>query len=183
MRVLSEKLEKTIYGEPEANLPGYSQVLQGVGGAGSFIAGGAFGQTLKAPAWLTTLGMGSSMGATNQYDEAAAMGGDANERALALAGGAAIGSTEAIPGAFFLNRLNRLTGGKVMDKIKDFGLNGDTTPLREAIKAALIEGGQEGLQNTGENWVASDLAGYDPDSPRSTRQTAVRELLRKLESR
>lgn len=136
---------------------------EALGSAGAFmLAGPALGVESLAAQAATSAGLGALSQGTSQYEEALAYGSNPEDAMLAMGAGAALGSTEGFPGFFFLKRLNQLGGGKVLDKLKEFGMQGESGAVREAVKGALTEALQEGVQTTGSNWVASDLAGYDP---------------------
>jgi len=150
---------------PETSAPKdfNDMVLQGAGSALAFMGtGGLLQQAGMNPA-LATAALGAASGGSQQYEEALSMGASPNQAALAYAGGAAFGTTEAVEGAYFLNKFNTLTGGKLFEKIKNFGVGDESGPMLEAIKGFLTEATQEGIQQIGQNWVASDLAAYDPN--------------------
>ena len=127
-----------------------------------FLAGGMAGKVAELPAWMVPTVLGGEQGASAQYEEAVAMGADPEQALIAYAGGSATGASEGIPAGYFLNRLNKLTGGKTIEGLKElYRANQGKIPA-QALKGFLIEGLQEGAQTLGENYVASDLAQYDP---------------------
>lgn len=136
---------------------------EALGSAAAFLVGGvaAAPETLLGRS-LTAGGLGATTGATDQYNEAVAMGADPEQALLAYGGGALFGSTEAIPGELFLRKLNQLGGGKILEQIMHKGTGADGNVFLEALKGGAEEMVQEGVQAAGTNWVASDLAGYDP---------------------
>lgn len=155
-------LEDELLPKPKADVPWYQDIDSAIGSAAAFIAGGAGGKALELSPLVTTAALGGSVGATSQYEEAVMMGADPEEAAMAYFGGAAFGMTEALSGTYFLNKINQVSGGRMYELLKTFNMSKESTPLREAIKSFLVEGGQEGFQTVGSNWIASDIAGYDP---------------------
>lgn len=174
---VADKLQKELNGDeainekdpltgqviPEDQRPWYSKIPEAAGSAAAFMVGGrALGPTTPAGQAAVSGGLGAAQGASSQYDEALSMGADPNDAALAYLGGGAFGATEGVSGFHFLKRLNKLGLGKTMEKMQEFGMQGESGPLRETIKGILTEAAQEGVQTVGQNWVAKDLAGYDP---------------------
>lgn len=161
---LTEKLQKEINPETrDPTLGPIEKIPEAMGSALAFMGlGWASGARTAAGQSLVSGGLGAASGATSQYEDALAYGASPEDALLAYAGGAAFGATEGFPGYFFLKRLNQLGGGKVLEKLNTFGMQGESTLIREAVKGALTEMTQEGIQTVGSNWVASDLAGYDP---------------------
>jgi len=158
-----DDIYKKLYPEPiQTPEHWWESIPYAMGSTAGFLAGG---EALKALGWGTGVSIAALGGASQssqQYEEAIQMGADPNQALLAYAGGAVVGTSEALPGAWMLNRLNRLGGGRLLEKIKDVGLSGEPGLLSEAVKGFLLEGGQEAAQQLGSNWIASDLAGYDP---------------------
>lgn len=146
----------------DVTAPWYEDIDSAVGSAAAFMAGGGVGEALQMPAWMTTAMLGGAVGASDQYDEAMFMGADPEQAALAYVGGGAFGLSEALSGTYFLQKINKFTGGKLYDTLKNFNQTKESTLVREALKGFLTEATQEGFQTVGENWVAKDLAGYDP---------------------
>lgn len=162
---LLQKLQDEVNSDqtPESANSKLAQIPQAFGSSAAFLFGGALSGAEKVAAQgLVAGGLGAASGATSQYEDALAHGADPNEALMAYGGGAAFGSTEGFPGYFFLKRLNKLGGGKLLEKLQEFGMQGESGAVREAVKGALTEMTQEGVQTVGGNWVASDLAGYDP---------------------
>lgn len=155
-------VEKAIMPTPDPAPTFEDQVMQGAGSAAAFMTGGAVGKLLELPAWAVTGGLGATVGLEQQVEDAVAHGATPDQQMIAGAGGAVFGATEALPGAWFLGKLNKLSGGKIAQKLMDSNWNGESGPVREIIKGFFVEGGQEGAQQVGQNWVAEDLAGYDP---------------------
>jgi len=138
------------------------QLPEAFGSSLGFIGMGGLANEAGFGPYLTSAALGGAVGASQQYDDAVAHGATPEQAAIAYVGGAAFGTTEAIPGAFFLGKLNKLTGGQVAEAIKKYGIQGESSPFMEAVKGMLEEGIQEGVQQVGQNWVAKDLAAYDP---------------------
>lgn len=165
---LKQEIEPTTdeFGHPmkgPENLNWGESVPGALGSAAAFILGGkAAGPESLTGEALTSGGLGAMQGGASQYDEALAMGANPDDAQTALWGGAAFGATEGFPGFYFIKRLNKLGLGNVMEKMNNFGLQGESGLKRELIKGALTEAIQEGVQTVGSNWVAKDIAGYDP---------------------
>jgi len=109
-------------------------------------------------------GVGAAAGGTFQYEDALQNDANANQGVLALLGGTAIGSTDMIPLALAWKRIDKALGGKLQDFVTGNNYFADMPDWvkREAILGFAVEGGQELGQTAGENWVAKELAGYDP---------------------
>lgn len=122
----------------------------GAGSMASFLAGGA---ALKGSRLLTTPGqiaggvaaLGASTGGAEAYREAIEAGADDDTAFKVFAANAALGTTEAVPIAGWLNRLNKASGNK----------------LKQAIIDGSEEAVQEIFQQFGGNLVASKT--FDPD--------------------
>ena len=155
------KGERYLPDPPEAE-HWWEQTPEAMGSAVAFLGGGLALQSAKIPALLGTALLGSSAGASAQFEESILMGATPKQVPLAFLGGAAFGLTEAIPGAYFLGKLNKITGGRLAEHIKRFNSNDNPTVIGEAIRGGLTEVMQEGTQTIGGNWVARDFAGYDP---------------------
>ena len=140
----------------------WEQTPEAMGSAVAFLGGGLALQAAKVPVLLGTALLGSSAGASSQFEESILMGATPEQAPLAFLGGAAFGLTEAVPGAYFLGKLNKITGGRLAEHIKRFNSNDNPTVIGEAIRGGLTEVLQEGTQTIGGNWVARDFAGYDP---------------------
>jgi len=159
---LLKKLEDEVTLPPDPNAAWYEQLPEAFGSAVGFMGlGWAAGAAGFTPT-LASAALGGAAGAVDQYDDAIAHGATPEQAAIAYAGGAAFGLTEAVPGGIFLNKLNQLTKGKVYEAIKAYNLSGETGVTLETVKGFFTEAIQEGVQTIGSNWVASDLAGYDP---------------------
>jgi hypothetical protein len=126
-----------------------TKIPAGLGSAASFMAGGAAGKALKAPAWITTAMMGSASGSTGFYEDAKASGANDKEAYLASLFGAIVGTSEAIPLARMVNRLDGISG------------NTFSKTLIEAGKETFEEALQEASQQFAQNFTAKKL--YDQD--------------------
>lgn len=126
-----------------------TKIPAGLGSAASFVAGGAAGKALKIPSWITTAMMGSASGATGFYEDAKANGADDKEAYLASLFGAIVGTSEAIPMAKMVNRLDGISG------------NAFSKTLIEAGKETFEEALQEASQQFAQNFTAKKL--YDAD--------------------
>jgi hypothetical protein len=160
---LINKFQQEFIDDPRKEVPFVDQLSQGAGSALAFMG---MGGLLSSAGWsptLATAATGGAVGASQQYDDAVAHGATPEQAAIAYMGGAAFGLTEAFPGAIFLNKFNAITGGKLLESIKTYGTNIEGSTAWEAVKGGLEEALQEGVQQIGQNWVAKDLAGYDPN--------------------
>jgi hypothetical protein len=151
-------------------------LARGLGQAPVYMLGGYAGAMAKLPTWLIPSGLGAITGAGFADIDAEEHNATPEQQALAAVGGALGGATEGIPYGYFLNRMNKATGGKLWDAMQTtFGesldtvikntLGGAAPPniLWEGVKSAIAEASQEGLQNQIENVFAREVAGYDPE--------------------
>jgi hypothetical protein len=145
-------------------IPSYDNpYLQGLGSAGAFMVGGIAAAPARLAPWLVGGGLGAAAGASSQYDEALAADATPDQALMAYLGGAAVGSSEALPMGWAVKKLNKLTGGMLAERLKEAYLSKIPTIGGELFAGLWREGLQEGFQQAGSNWVASDLAGYAPD--------------------
>lgn len=137
--------------------PKYSQeflagtVPQALGSAASFMATGLLGKIAKLPMLLTIASTGAAAEASSQFDDALQHGASLDDayKTSGLAG--AVGTSEALPIAHLLERLDRGTGGMVKRLIVDAAKQGSEEFLQEAG------------QSIAENLIANKLVGYDPE--------------------
>jgi hypothetical protein len=162
---LIDQFQKEFIDDPRKEIPFEDQLSQGAGSALAFMGTGALLTTAGVSPYLASAAAGGAVGASQQYDDAVAHGATPEQAAIAYLGGSAFGATEAIPGAIFLNKLNKITGGKMLETLKNFNQSQESSTALEAIKGGLEEAVQEGIQSLGQNWVAADLAAYDPSRP------------------
>lgn len=149
--------------------------LEGLGQAGAMIGAakaaswGAskFGPLTDAAAReiaeATALAMGVGGGAEQQVLDARENGATQGQQDMSTVLGGMLGSTDAIPGVIFLRRLAKATKLPIMEKLANLGMKGEPSTFGEVVRGFLLEGGQEGAQQIGQNYVAKDLAGYDPN--------------------
>lgn len=129
----------------------------GLGSTLGFAAGGLAGAAAKIPAAATvaTLGAASQgVGQAEDYKKAMAEQKqpiDPQTRAEAFGLGLPLGTTEAVPIARLLERLDNVTGGGVK------------RILAQGVKGGLEEATQEIIQQIGQNYVANGILKYDPD--------------------
>lgn len=121
----------------------------GIGSAVAFMAGGVAGRVLKIPQWLTISSLGAASGGSEFYKDAKASGADDGTATIASLIGNVVGTSEAIPLAGMIGRLNRATGNT-------FG-----RALVDAGKETLEEAMQEAAQTVAQNFTAQQL--YDKD--------------------
>lgn len=140
----------------------YNSLPEGLGSVLGFLGGGAALKSIGLSTKVATGILGATVGASQQYEEALTFDATEDQELLALIGGAGVGLTEILPTTFFLKKIDNLTGGKVRDRILKYNLNKDPGAWLEGAKGLLFESGQEGFQQVGSNWVAKDLAGYEP---------------------
>lgn len=128
------------------------QVAEGVGQAGSYIAGGASAKGLQFGAKGTTAAM-AALGATQTgvsgLDDAINLDATDTEKLQSFYLNAGIGLTEALPLTRLLGRLNKSSGGKITAILKNAGSTGSEEALQEIG------------QTLGSNLIAKELAGYD----------------------
>ena len=122
-----------------------------LGSLTGFIALGAAGRAAGLPAGPVVAGSGAAIGGTAGFEEALNSGATI-EQAYESAGlNALVGTSEAVPIAHLLSRLDKASGGFV----------------KRAISNALIQGTEEAVQEAFQqimgNFFASDVVGYDPD--------------------
>jgi hypothetical protein len=113
------------------------------------------GAGLKGISRASTLGtavQGAGVGAAGLYEEAGEFGQEEGTRLSAAGGGALLGLTEAIP---FIGAI-----GKVLGPAQTTLL---AKTLNNFVARGAYEGVQEGLQTIGENYIAKEAVGYDPD--------------------
>ena len=132
------------------------KIPQGAGTMAGFIMGGIAGQLAKIPALATTMGLGAAatgvegvedyLGTLSKDEKA-----DPAMRARAFNWNAGLGTSEGLPIANLLNRLDSITGGGVK-KI-----------IAEGFKGGIEELTQEVIQQTGQNAIANGILAYDPD--------------------
>lgn len=126
-----------------------SKVPQAFGSSLGFMAGGLVGRAAKIPAWAATAALGSAAGGVESYQDAKAHGADEDTALLASTVGSVVGTSEALPLAHIMKRLDGITGGTFSKAVLEAGK--DT--LEEAI--------QEGAQQLAQNFTAKQL--YDKD--------------------
>jgi len=147
--------------DPEAAW--YESLPEGLGSVAAFLGGGAALKSLGLSTKVATGLLGATIGGSQQYEEALTFDATEDQELLALVGGAGVGLTEILPTTFFLKKLDSLTGGQVRDRILKYNLNKEPGAWLEGLKGLIFESGQEGAQQIGTNWVASDLAAYEPN--------------------
>jgi hypothetical protein len=126
-----------------------SKVPGGLGSAAGFMAGGAAGAALKIPATLGVAGMGALSSGASAWKEAKAAGASEDDAYKAFLANAAVGTTEAVPLANMLKRLDKVSGGTF------------TKALLTAGKETFEEAAQESIQTFANNYVAKQY--YDKD--------------------
>lgn len=123
-----------------------AQLLGGVSRSGPVAeAAKQLGKTLSSRPMVTS---GLMMG-VSEYEQAIASGADEDTAFNAFLSNYEIGMTEAIPVERALARINKLSGGKIIDVLK----TGTVGSIEEAS--------QEGVQQILTNWVAQGT--YDPE--------------------
>lgn len=176
-------VDKTLLPAPVTEGNFYDNLSTNIGGSAAFLAGGeamlpetlaAKALALKGSSSLVTrlggyaleglpiAGLGAAAESQSLYEEAVASGATPEQALIAYGAGAAIGTTEALPMEMFLGKLSAFSKGGMRDILNNFNLTKETKSLREAVLGYLTEGGQEAGQTVLENWVAKDVAGYDP---------------------
>lgn len=146
----------------------------GVGSLGAYVAGAA----IPGVGPLLAAGGGMAQIAGSQYDDAAQHGATEEQARKAGIYSAPIGLTEALPAGHILQIMKKsgvthgaaakiVNGLKIGDKAAWRWFGEKFPRLAEyswnALKGAAEEGGQEYIENTWTNYVASDAVGYDPN--------------------
>ncbi len=126
-----------------------STVPAALGSSAGFMVGGAAGRLAKIPELAGIAGLGAASGFTSGYEDAKAAGADEDTAMKSALLNAGIGTSEILPLARMLKRLDGITK-------KAF-----TKTLLEAGKESFEEGLQEAAQQFGQNWIAKKL--YDKD--------------------
>jgi len=103
------------------------------------------------PALATTAFVGAGAEKSAMFEDALQNGADLGQALEASDYGAWIGTTEAVPIAPFLSRLDKVTGGGAKRLVVD------------ALKQGTEEAIQEASQSILENLVANDIVGYDKE--------------------
>lgn len=158
--------------DPPDNLP--DMILEGLGQAGTMVGlAGAASKAGKAAqltdaaareiAEATALALGAGGGVTQQVQDAQANGATPEQQDVSAVLGGMLGSTDAIPGVIFLRRLAKATKLPLMEKLATLGSKGEPSTFGEITRGFLLEGTQEGAQQVGQNYIAKDLVGYDPN--------------------
>ena len=128
------------------------QVAEGLGQAGSMLTPAASAKALSLPASVGragTFAFGAAQSGSAGLDEAIAFKADTNQKLTSFYLNAGLGLTEALPINRFLGRLEKSTGGRVSNIIK----NSTATGLEEML--------QEVTQQIGQNIIASEIAKFD----------------------
>ena len=135
-----------------------SKVSGGVGSAVGFMAGGGLvkkgAQKLirgAVPASATIATMGAGAGATQGWHDAKAHGATDEEAIQSYVLNGFVGTSEAIPLSGMLNRLNKASGGSLMNIMMRVGA--------ETVEEAF----QEAMQSAAGDVIAANIVEYDPD--------------------
>ena len=137
----------------------------GVTTLGFVMGGGAIrsiGNLPKAMEWAIPALQGAALGGQAGREDAIANGATEEQANLSYWANSVFGAFEAVPVSLAFNRFDKMTEGLVSDKLRKYaqlGIAGVAGALEEAL--------QEGFQTLGGNWIASDIAKYDPDRPLS----------------
>lgn len=124
-----------------------TQLSQGAGSMLGFLVSGFVGAQLGLPAKTSTMIVGGTSGASQQYEDAERFAAPGLQRFISFMAGAGLGMTEAIPINRALMRLETATGGVV------------SRGLQATAASSLEEFMQELGQNLGQDVVAQAL--YD----------------------
>lgn len=155
---LSQWAQKKFPTSPEYEKEFFAGKLPGgLGSTAGFAAGGLAGALAKIPAAATVATLGAAaqgVGQVEDYKKAMTEQNapvDPQMRAQAFGLGLPLGTTEALPIARLLARLDHATGGGVK------------RILAQGVKGGLEEATQEVVQQIGQNYVANGVLKYDPD--------------------
>jgi len=128
-----------------------SSAPEALGSATGFLLPGGWLKAAGVPPWATTMGLGAAVQAASQFEDARMHGASPEQQWQAWLLGGVVGTSEVLPIASILTRADKASGGT----------------LREALVHALIEGGEEWLQESGttvaSNAIASHILEYDKD--------------------
>lgn len=124
-----------------------TKLSQGAGSMVGFMVAGAIAHQIGLPAKASTMIVGATSGASQQYEDAERFGAAGVQRLISFMAGAGLGMTEAIPINRALMRLETATGGAV------------SRGLQGTAAASLEEFIQELGQNLGQDVVAKAI--YD----------------------
>lgn len=133
-----------------------SDVASGAGTLTGFFASGIAARIAKIPALVATMGVGATATAVEGVDDYLATlakdeKADPKIREAAYNWNAILGTSEALPVMQALNVVDRFTAGGVK------------AILKQGVKGGIEELVQEVLQSVGQNKIAKDWVGYDPE--------------------
>ncbi len=136
-RAKTKEIASTIKA-PFTAAPGYEESVgrklgEGVGSTAPFFALGPLGVAGK----LAAVGTGVAAGAGEARTRAEESGATEEQRRKATLGGAAIGSTEALPVFSFLSKLGKPAADALLDKVRRAAVTGGQEGAQEAVSQAL----------------------------------------------
>lgn len=126
-------------------------VPRALGSAASFMAGGIAGKAIGIPRTLGIAGVGATANAAGAYEEAKKAGATDEQAFEAYLLNAGVGTSEVLPLARILKRLDGVSGGTLRKAIVNAG--------RDSFEESL----QEALQGTAGNYIAKNIVQYDTD--------------------
>lgn len=126
-----------------------TKVPRGIGSAVGFLTGGAVGRAAKIPGALGIAGLGAAAGGVEAWEEAKRKGASDEDAYKVFVLNAGVGTTEALPLARMLDRLDKATGGGFRKVLFNAG--------KETIEEAL----QEAVQSSAKDLIAKEV--YDPE--------------------
>lgn len=126
-----------------------TRVPQAAGSSAAFLLGGAAGAAAKVPGWIAISTLGAASGVTDFYTDAKSKGADDRTAYLAGLVGGVVGTSEALPLARMLHRLDGIAAGAFTKLLVEAG--------RDSFEEALQEAGQQWAQNyVAKKWYDKD---------------------------
>lgn len=128
-----------------------TKVPEGIGTTVVPLAAGVVGTMVGLPALLPAGAVGAMMVGAESYRDAIDSGATLEQAFTAANWGTMIGTTEGAPLASLLGKLDRGTGGSVRKLLRNVIVQGSEEAVQEAFQTLMT------------NFVASDIAAYDPE--------------------
>ena len=140
----------------------FDDIIQGILQTGAFAVGGKTTSTALGLgnkfAGVVAAWLGAAVGGQAGKEDAARYGASEEQMDVAYWANSLFGTSEGLSIGLALGRIDDMTGGILSRKLK----SKTAQVLASGTQSAIEEGLQEAFQTAGENWVASDIAAYDP---------------------
>ncbi|MCH7934416.1 MAG: hypothetical protein IIC36_10545, partial [Gemmatimonadetes bacterium] len=128
-----------------------TKLARGLGSTAGFLGAGLIGRATRAGALPVAALSGAAAGAANQFQQALTAGASIEDATEAAKLSAMVGTSEALPIARLLGRVDKASGGTI----------------RRILTRTIAGGFEEGIQETGQqiadNLIASKLVAFDPE--------------------